>query len=168
MGYVGSYIWKLRQKVGDMRLLSASAGVVCVGEDGKILMVYNHKDLDRWAFPAGGVEEGLSWGQVAAKELLEEGGLTVRPEDLVPFVTLSGSKYVYEYDDGNVQSFTLYFVARKFEKDDTELDKEEISKVKWMSVEEAKNLPKSLSAIHILSAYEKWSETGEFQQVVIE
>ena len=150
-----------------MRLLISSVVVVCVDGYGKILMVYN-KNFDAWTFTAGGTEEGLSWGQAAAKEVLEESGLIVEPEDLVPFMTLSGGGFVTEYRDGSTQCFTIGFVARKFTESGAALDEEEILETRWVSMEEARSLKKSLRATDELMAYEKWLETGEFQQVVIE
>ena len=167
MPYVGSYIWKLRQSVGDMRIVSPTADVVCVNSKNEILMVHN-TDFDLWTFPAGNVEEGLSWGESAAQEALEEGRLVIDPNDLVPFATISGSGYIYQYKDGSVQPFTLAFATNKFtERVDAALDESEISETKWVTLEEAEKLPKALSACHILPAYKNWLKTKEFQQITI-
>ncbi|MCL2174313.1 NUDIX domain-containing protein [Candidatus Saccharibacteria bacterium] len=168
MGYVGSYIWQLRQGVGDMRLLTPTVDTVCVNESGEILMVYT-KVFDAWTFPGGYAEPGMSWGQTAARELLEESNLSVEPKDLIPFMTLSGGGYVAQYPDGTTQPFAISFVTKRFKQGNLRTnDEEEIADMKWLSVDQARKLPKSPSAIHILPAYEKWLTTGEFQQIVLE
>jgi len=166
MGYVGSHIWRIRQGVGDMRLLTPSVDVICVNEKGELLMVHN-RDFDSWSFPAGQVEEGQSWAEGAVQELQEEGGIVARPEDLIPFATISGGGYVWQYSDGSTQAFSICFIADKFEKSNFDLDTEEISEVRWVNIEEAKSLNKTLSAVNILPAYEKYLATGEFQQIVV-
>jgi len=147
--------------------MSPTADVVCSNNKGEILMVHNI-DFDSWTFPAGNVEEGTSWGESAAQEALEEGRLTIKPEDLTPFATISGSGYIYQYKDGSTQPFTLVFTTDKFtEQVEAALDESEISKTRWVTLDEAERLKKSLSARYILPAYKKWLETKEFQQIVI-
>jgi len=167
MPYKDSYVWKLRQKIGDVRLLLPATDTICVNEKNEILMIYN-RDFHGWAFPGGSVEHGMSWADCAAQETLEEGGLIVRPEDLVPFASISGNGYVFHYQDGSTQVFTLVFTTNKFSKSDTELDSEEIAEAKWVSLKEAERLPKTLSGEHLLSAYQIWLKTKEFQQIVIQ
>ena len=52
MPYVGSYIWKIRQKIGHDPLIMPSADAIAVREDGKLMLVFN-KDFNGWFFPGG-------------------------------------------------------------------------------------------------------------------
>ena len=165
MPYKGSYAWKVRQKAGDMRLLMPCTDTICVNEKGEILMIYN-RDFDGWAFPGGSVEYGQTWAEAAAQETLEEGGLVVQPKDLIPFGSISGNSYVFQYQDGSSQVFGQLFIAHKFTQSETPLDQEEISEAKWFSLEAAEKLKKTLSGKLIFPAYKKWLQTKEFQQII--
>lgn len=149
-----------------MRILTATVDVVPVNKEGKLLMLYN-KQFEAWDFPGGHVEGGMSWGEAATQELLEEGCLEANPEDLIPFATVSGGGYIYHYQDGTTQPFSVVYTVREFREHGSDYDPEEIAEAKWVTVEEAQGLPKTLSARNILPAYQEWLETGQFQQVVV-
>lgn len=40
MGYIGSYVWKIRQKIGHDELITATVDVVAA-KDEKVCLVYN-------------------------------------------------------------------------------------------------------------------------------
>lgn len=58
MGYVGSYVWQLRQKVGDKKLLTTTVDVLPVDEAGRVKLIYA-KAFDRWSTVGGHVEEAI-------------------------------------------------------------------------------------------------------------
>lgn len=69
------------------------AAVALVDEVGRVLMQQRlpggaHGGL--WEFPGGKLEPGESPEQAAARELAEELGVAILPEDLVPVVFASG------------------------------------------------------------------------------
>lgn len=39
MSYVGSYVWKLRQKVGPMRVLTVTVDVLPINDKGEVKMM---------------------------------------------------------------------------------------------------------------------------------
>lgn len=77
MSYKDSFVYSLRQKVGDMRLITATVDVVPIREDGKAKLVYA-KQFDYWTPIGGHVELGDSWQSAAVHELSEEGGIIAR------------------------------------------------------------------------------------------
>lgn len=163
MGYVGSYIWKIRQKVGHDEIMSATTDVIPIRDD-KVCMVFN-KDFEAWCFPGGHAELGLTWQEAARKELFEEAGIIATDVDLKPFASVSGYRIVYHGQDP-VSLFSMTFVCGKFQERDFE-DVEEISEKRWFSFDEVRALKKSAYAAAVWDAYEKYKETGEFQQIVI-
>lgn len=163
MGYVGSYIWKIRQKVGHDEIMSATTDVVPI-RDGKVCMVFN-KDFQAWCFPGGHAELGLSWQEAARKELFEEAGIVADDADLKAFASASGYKIVYAEQDP-VSLFSMTFVCEKFQEQDFE-DVEEIAEKKWFAFDEVDGLKKTAYAVAIWDAYKKYRETGEFQQIVL-
>ncbi|KQZ98050.1 NUDIX hydrolase [Achromobacter sp. Root565] len=58
-----------------------AATIAAVVRDGQVLLVRraNPPDQDRWAFPGGKIDAGEFLFDVAARELLEETGVTAEP-----------------------------------------------------------------------------------------
>ncbi|MDR1196866.1 MAG: NUDIX hydrolase [Candidatus Nomurabacteria bacterium] len=164
MGYVGSYIWQIRQKVGSQRLITATVGVLPVDESSRIKMVFvNHFGL--WMHIGGHVELGDSWETAVIHELKEEAGILTNKENLELFATISGPGRIYHYQDGTTQSFTNVYLVKKWQEEIRPTDDEEISKTKWMSLAEIKKLKTHNLTRLIIEAYEKYLETGKVQTV---
>lgn len=163
MGYKGSYVWSVRQKAGKMRIVTATVDVVVRNAEGKILLVKVKSD-GKWATVGGHVELGDTWAGAAIKELLEEGGIVAKPQDLVPYGVGSGG--VFSYPDGSTQAMSLLFACDKYEK--VELtDEEEIAEAEWFTLEEVKQLDLRGWAREIITAYEKWLVDGKFRQIEV-
>lgn len=161
MPYVGSYIWKIRQKIGHDPLIMPSADAIAVREDGKLMLVFN-KDFNGWFFPGGYVEEGQTSQECAARELLEEAGLEARSEDLVPFAFASGHRA--DYPNGDVTyPFTQCFIARAWRDAGSELDFYEVTERRWFSIDEIMLLDQKGYTLKIAESYERYLETGEYQ-----
>lgn len=165
MSYKNSFVYNLRQKVGDMRLITATVDVVPVREDGKAKLVYN-KQFDYWTTVGGHVELGDSWQSAAVHELSEEGGITAREEDMELVATMSGPGRIYEYPDGTTQPFTLVFICRNWESEANPTDTEEIASAEWVSFDEAITKSTNSRTKLILDACRKYLETGKIQHIV--
>ena len=166
MPYVGSYIWKIRQKIGHDLLVMPCVEVVAV-RDGKILMVYN-KDFESWAMPSGYVEDdGASWRENAARELFEEGGIEVDPKKMKLFATSSGLRLTYGSGDKTIV-YVNFFVVDEFIGETEALDEAEVSEKGWFTIEEVEELKLAPGAKVVLPAYRKYLETGEVQIVEVD
>jgi ADP-ribose pyrophosphatase YjhB (NUDIX family) len=115
MTYEGSYLWQLRQVVGDRLLLTPGAEVVVVDDQDRMLF-QQRSDSGLWELPGGAAEPGMSFRETAAQELLEESGLHVQPDDLVPFGSLSeAALHTITYPNGDrLQCYALLFEARQW------------------------------------------------------
>jgi 8-oxo-dGTP pyrophosphatase MutT (NUDIX family) len=164
MSYVGSYIWQIRQKVGEKRLITATVDVLPIAADGRIKIVYE-REKSQWCVVGGHVEEGGTWLSAALNELHEEAGIVAKREDLVPWAASSGVREVTQYADGSTQPFTLVFLVRKWESESRQRDEDEISDTKWVAVDEALGMEISPRLRRILVAYKEYLETGEFQMI---
>lgn len=113
MGYVGSYLWRLRQALGSDPILMPGAMVALLDEEGRVLFT-KRVDDGSWCLPAGAAEEGGSFAATGIEELREETGLRVERDDLVPFGTLSEAElHTITYPSGDVtHCFALLFLAR--------------------------------------------------------
>lgn len=165
MSYKDSFVYSLRQKVGDMRLITATVDVIAMNEKGEVKMVWQN-NFSYWTNVGGHVELGDSWQGAAIRELYEEAGIVAKEADLELFATVSGPGRVYRYEDGSTQPFSLSFLCRKWEREVGVLDEEEISRTKWFSIADAKWESKNKRAVMLLGALEKYLETGKVQTVI--
>lgn len=168
MPYIGSYVWKIRQKIGHDLLIIVASGAVIVNNEEKILLVYN-KDMDAWTIPGGLGEIDKSWRELALTEVREEAGITARLDDLIPFATISGAGWTNEYKNGDkIRVFEIIFILREWQSEVDDLDDTEISEKRWFSLDEIEKYPLSRSTQLLIPAYQKWQKTGELQMIEVD
>jgi ADP-ribose pyrophosphatase YjhB (NUDIX family) len=90
--------------------LVPGASAIVADDQGRILL-QRRSDNARWALPGGVMDIGESIGQAIVREVREETGFEVEPEDIVGVYSDPG--HVFAYDDGEVrQQFSICFVCR--------------------------------------------------------
>lgn len=105
-----SYIARLRSLVGHRQVLLAYATAIVRDERGRFLF-QRRTDFAWWGLPGGVLEVGEGLAACAARETLEETGLTVEPVRLVGIY--SGPQYNVRYPNGDeVQQWTAAFECR--------------------------------------------------------
>lgn len=164
MGYIGSYIWQARQKVGNMRLLTATVDVLPVNAEGKIKLVYA-EHVGGWSIVGGHVEPGDSWASAALNELREEAGIIADKKDLIPWATISGPSRIFKYQDGDTQPFTLIFLVKTWQSENLPEDTDEVSQTEWFSIEDALSMNITPWLRTILHAHQIYENTGDFQMI---
>ena len=110
------------------------AGCV-IKKDNKILMVQeaNERYYGQWNFPAGHVDEGENIMEGAIREVKEETGCDVKLTGLLPIKT------VYQND---IPTLIVEFTAEIIN-ENIKFDKNEILDVKWIDIEDIKNMDKN-------------------------
>lgn len=80
MGFVGSYVWKLRQALGSQRLLVSGVNLMILNSQDKIWL---GKRLNggEWCYMGGSQELGQSLMEAVIAETHEETGLQTIPQD---------------------------------------------------------------------------------------
>jgi 8-oxo-dGTP diphosphatase len=63
-------------------------------DDGRVLLIKENYDRERWGFPGGAVEPGETATQTVVREVREETGLDVRVESSVGSYSLEDSSLV--------------------------------------------------------------------------
>lgn len=113
MTYKGSYLWQLRERVGNDLVLMPGAMVALLRDDQRVLLT-KRTDDGTWCLPAGGAEPGGSFSRTAINELAEETGIRVSESDLIPFCCLSEAEaHTIHYPNGDVtHCFALCFLVR--------------------------------------------------------
>lgn len=165
MSYKGSFVYNLRQKVGDMRLITATVDVVPINGRGEVKMVYA-KQFDYWTPIGGHVELGDSWQSAAVHELKEEGGIEADESDMELAATMSGPGRIYQYADGITQPFTLIFICRKWKNESIPTDAEEIESAEWVSIEKAIEKSTNTRTKLILGACQEYLRTERVQNII--
>ena len=123
-----------------------TARIMLVDEQNRIFLLKTHFDPEvglppRWLTPGGGIDSGESTLQAAVRELYEETGMTVSPEDLgEPVLVASGR---WDWADGlNYHTYTdtIYELkVQNFEPDTsgfTQGELRDILEYRWWTVEE--------------------------------
>jgi 8-oxo-dGTP pyrophosphatase MutT (NUDIX family) len=162
MAYVGSYLWRLRQAVGNDLILMPGAMLALLDGEDRVLLT-RREDDGTWCLPAGAAEPGGSFARTAVDELSEETGLEVRAGDLVPFGSLSEAEvHTISYPNGDVtHCFALLLLARAW----TGRLRPDPAEVTEARFEELGTPPKPIhgpSAV-ALGLLQRFLSTGQFQ-----
>lgn len=162
LGFVGSYLWSLRQRVGHDLVLMPGALVLLV-DGAERLLFQRRTDTGNWEFSCGGAEVGGSFTATAVAEVAEETGAVVNPKDLTPFGCLSDpGVHTIHYPSGDVTHyFSMCFVARVW---GGRLVPEagEVQELAWHDPAEPP-APLERVAAAALDMYRRFRETGMFQ-----
>ena len=162
MSFEGSYLWRLRQKIGHDLVLVPGAAVAAQRPDGKVLFARRGDD-DTWCLPGGAAEEGGSFARTAVDELFEEAGLRVEGADLIPVGCFSDAeRHTLHYPTGDVAHyFSLLFLVRRWD-GEPRPDGEETTDLRFA---DPTDLPQPFEAstaraVELLIAYQR---SGVFQ-----
>jgi 8-oxo-dGTP pyrophosphatase MutT (NUDIX family) len=160
--FEGSYLWRLRQKVGSDLVLIPGAMVFLVRDDDAVLFT-RRLDNGMWCLPAGGAEEGSSFAATAITELREETGVVVDPADLVPFACLSEAElHTITYPNGDISHcFAMLFLARRWT-GEPQPDGQETTEMLWADAADPPS-PLEAPAIRALDLFRAYRRDGVFQ-----
>lgn len=162
MTYRGSYLWQLRQRVGNDLVLMPGAMVALQRDDQRVLLT-KRTDDGTWCLPAGAAEPGGSFARTAIDELAEETGIRVAEHDLIPFGCLSEAEaHTIHYPNGDVtHCFALCFLAKTW-KGDPHPDQAEATEAGFFGQDAPPEPlhPPTANALELLAAYLR---TGSFQ-----
>lgn len=164
MAWLGSYLERLRRKVGHDLVLMPGSVVRVEHEDGRILFV-RRADDGTWCHPGGHAEPGMGFAESAIRELFEEGGITVDPGELRPFASVSEEAvHSVVYPNGDrTHCFTMWFALTGWDGDpSTVAIDDESTDIGWFAPDE---LPEPMSPPTALAMelYERFVESGDFQ-----
>jgi len=162
VGYVDSYLWRLRQVVGSELVLIPGAMTVLRRDDGQVLFTKRGDD-GSWCLPAGAAEPGGSFARTAIAEVREEVGLDVAEEDLVPFGCLSEAElHTLHYPNGDVtHCFALGFIVERW-RGEPRPDGEEATEIRFAPLDQPPE-PLHPAAVHALDLLRAHLASGRFQ-----
>lgn len=106
-----------------------SCGAIVINKNNKILLV--HHNAGHWDFPKGHIENGETEEQTAIREVKEETNIDIIINNRYRYTTSYSPKE-------NVMKEVVYFLAQNID-EDKKPQLEEVSEVKWFTLEEAMN-----------------------------
>lgn len=162
MGYVGSYVWELRQVVGSRLLLLPGAQVLVIRTDGLVLF-QRRSDNGVWEFPAGSCEPGQGFVDAAAAELFEETGISAQLGELIPFASLSDpGLHTLNYPNGDtVHAFAMCFLLRDWE-GMVVPEEAEVAEIAFFDMENPPQ-PTHGPTLEVIRLFGEYRRTGKFQ-----
>lgn len=162
MAHQGSYLWRLRQAVGNDLVLMPGAMVAIQRDDQRVLLT-RRADDGTWCLPAGAAEPGGSFARTAIDELGEEVGVEVVECDLIPFGCLSEAEaHTIRYPNGDItHCFALCFLARTW-KGEPRPDGDESTEAKFVDLD-APPTPLHPPTAHALELLAAFLRSGSFQ-----
>jgi ADP-ribose pyrophosphatase YjhB (NUDIX family) len=107
---ISPYIRALREKIGHDRLLNPGVAALIRDAEGRILL-QRRSDDGSWSLPAGAVDPGERPGEALIREVFEETGLKVVPEQLAGVFSGPGFLHVYPHGD-RLEVFSVVFLCR--------------------------------------------------------
>lgn len=164
MGFVGSYLWRLRQRVGHDLVLVPGASVVVLNPADEVLLLQRSDDGD-WCLPGGGAEENSSFRSTAQAELEEESGLRVELDELIPFASISEPDiHVLSYPNGDVSHcFAMLFVVADWTGDPASLRYDDESTDLRFFPRRELPMPIAPATAFGMELYAEYLTTGSFQ-----
>jgi ADP-ribose pyrophosphatase YjhB (NUDIX family) len=161
MGFVGSDLWKVRQKWGRDALVWPSVCVIVINDQQQIWMGHR-ADIPRWSLLGGFYEIGEGAEGCARREIQEEAGLEVSALSMIGVLT-DAALTTTTYPNGDtVQSPAHVFLAAVGNGTVT-LDDEHRDYI-WAALHQAISLATTDTYDSVaLNMYQMWTETKQFQ-----
>lgn len=127
------YMAEMRKLVGHRTIIQCAASVICVDDEGRILMG-QRSDNHMWGYSGGSVEIDEKVEDCAVRELKEEMGLEA--EELQFFCVNSGPEAHYIYPNGDeVSNFEIVYLCHKWEGTPVSADGEMLN-LRFFSIDE--------------------------------
>lgn len=98
------YLRRLRSKIGHDLLLLPSVAAVIRDSEGRVLL-QEKSSGEGWSLPAGAIEPGETPEQAICREVREETGLIVTPQEIIG--VFGGTKFRYIYPGGDKVEYTV-------------------------------------------------------------
>lgn len=131
-----------KEEAHDKNLLHNEVAAFVINDKGQVLLQKRSANKrfnpNKWALCAGHVDayEGLE--NAILREIKEEIGIDINPNELVPF-----GEREFTTRDSNSHITYFYYVKSNLTEEDFIIQKEELSEVKWFNIDQVIEMIKS-------------------------
>ncbi len=155
--YHESYLGKMRQKIGKMKVFAISARGIVTNDKGQILLV-KRSDNGQWVMPAGSIELEESIFDCVKREVWEEAGVEVQDATLIAIYSDPKYSFVTAYGDP-YQMFTMVFRVDQWTGELAQ-ETDETTEIKFF---DRAKLPENMPALYdeTLADLAQFEETGQ-------
>ena len=130
---MSGYISEMRKNVGQRTIIQCSASIICVDENGRLLLG-RRTDNHKWGYFGGSIEIDEKVEDCAKREMLEESGLIA--DEIELFYINSGPETHYIYPNGDeVSNVEIIYICRKFH-GDIKPQPKELEEIRWFDLSE--------------------------------
>ena len=147
------YISKLRQKIGNDKIIHPAARILVENDKGEFLFIYR-ADNGNLGLPSGGFEENETIEQCIIRETREETGIEVQSVQLIGITSAPESQSVVYGNGDQVQYFTIEFYSNDWTGEIQVSDPTEVKSAFFAPAERLQELPENERVIvDVLSDY---------------
>ena len=162
---MSEHFHNLRQKIGTTLLQIPGVAAVIHDETGRILL---HKAVENsyWSLPAGAIEPGELPAEALVREVREETGLKVRPQNIVG--VFGGNNFRHVYSNGDRVEYMVVVFKCKVLGGILSNQNDETLDLQYFKLDEMPKLaveyPKIILDIDAEEAYFDWKEKYKEQK----
>ncbi len=157
---MSDYVRSLREMVGTTQLEVPTASVVVFDGEGRVLLV-RHVEGDLWTTPGGMIEPEETPANAAVREAWEETGLAVELMRIVG--VFGGERCTSTYANGDRIAWVSTVFEARVIGGTPRPDQVETLEVRYVGVDEMRNLPRQKHVDMFVDAALKRSEAAVFQ-----
>lgn len=155
------FLADLREKVGSSLMVLPSVTGCVFDEQGRLLLAY-HADIKRWATPGGGVDPDERPLDSVVRELREEIGVEVEVQGLIG--VYGGPEFRTTYPNGHECAYVIATYGCTVVDGTPTPDDDEILEVRFVTEQQAAELPLTAWAPHVLpDVFAWWRDTRQFR-----
>jgi ADP-ribose pyrophosphatase YjhB (NUDIX family) len=158
---VADYVKHLRSLVGGEELLQLPSVSIALRDAHNRVMLARHAEGDVWLLPGGGIEPGETPADAAVREMFEETGLVVRLTRLVG--VFGGPEHIVRYRNGHRASYITATFEATPGSGDPRPDSTEVLELRFVTEDEARELPKASWVPEVLDAVFHGGSTARFR-----
>lgn len=134
---ISDYLIGIRNRIGNDFLLLPSVSVIVEDDNRRILMVRHHHN-DWWVLPGGMIEPDETPQQAAIREIKEETGVDVKPQNI--HGVFGGEEFRIQYANGDCVGYVMIVFLAKIISGEPCPDGNEIRQVEFMSLDTIRGL----------------------------